>query len=85
MIFDDRYVAIARAVFQQGNDYDAVVAALKAEGANQLQTVAAMHMAFGMSLVEIDGIVVDSPSWSAERDFTIKIREQFFDDLESQE
>lgn len=51
--------------------------------ANQMQTTQAIYRGLGMKLAEVDNIVLNSPSWSAQRDYNIKIRDHFFNDDKS--
>lgn len=80
MIFDDKYVEIAREIFQEKKNLEAVIAALKEQGANQMQITQAICRGLGMKLSEVDKVVLNSPSWSDQRDYNIKVRNQFFDD-----
>lgn len=83
MIFDDEYVAIAKSVFQEKNDIEAVITTLKEKGANQMQTTQAICRGLGMNLGEVDKIVFNSPSWSEQKELNIKIRDEFFKDSKS--
>jgi len=80
MIFDDKFVAIAKDTFQEKKDLEAVIETLKEQGANQMQTTQPICVGLGMRLAEVDKIVLNSPSWSDQRDFNIKIRDEVFDD-----
>jgi len=77
MIFDDNYVILAKTVFQEKNDVEIVIATLKEKGANQLQTVQAICRGLGMKLREADEVVLNSPTWSEQKELNVKIRDQF--------
>jgi hypothetical protein len=83
MIFEDKFVALAKEIFQEKKDLEAVIATLKEKGANQMQTTQAICRGLGMKLAEVDNIVLNSPSWSEQRDYNIKVRDHFFNDDKS--
>ena len=83
MIFDDKFVGLAKEIFQETNDLEAVVATLKEKGANQMQTTQAICRGLGMKLAEVDRIVLSSASWSEQRDYNNNLRDHFFNDDKS--
>ena len=79
-IFDDSYVAIAKDVYNNTTNLETVIAVLKSKGANQIQTTQAITRGLGLKLDDADKAVLNSLSWSEEKEVDIIIRNKFLDD-----
>ena len=81
----NRYLKIVGDLKDEGKDAELIITSLKKEGAKQVETVKAIRQVFEISLAEADKLVLFSEAWKESRESTIKLRNTFFDAIESQD
>ena len=77
----EKFKKLLQDKYSKVNDLDNLIHMLKEAGAGYIETIGALAQHTGLSVKQIEEVVINSPTWIAEKDQIIEMRNFILDIL----